>query len=235
MSDSLWPHGLQHASLPCSSLSPRVCSNSYPLSQWYHPTISSSVIPFSSCSQSFPASGSFPVNRLFARCPKYWSFSISPSNGYLGLISCRMDWFDLLAFQGTLKSLLQHNSKASVLLRSAFFMRSNSHICTWLPETTFVRKVIYLVLFRFKHSGTPNHYVLILQPWEVHVLLCTRGDSTIYFPGLFVSAYKVLLSHVWLFATPWTLAYQSLCPWDFPGKGTGVGCHFLLQHKVLGS
>ena len=61
--DSLWPHGLQHARLPCPSLSPRVCSNSCPSSQW--PTISSSVIPFSSCLQSFPASGSFPMSQFF--------------------------------------------------------------------------------------------------------------------------------------------------------------------------
>ena len=65
VSDFLWPHGLQHARLACPSLSPRVCSNSCPLSWWCHPTISSSVAPFSSCPQSFPASGSFPVSRLF--------------------------------------------------------------------------------------------------------------------------------------------------------------------------
>ena len=65
MSDSLWPHGLQHTRLPCLSLSPKVCSNSCPLSQWCHPTISSSVTPFSSCPQSFPASGSFAMSQLF--------------------------------------------------------------------------------------------------------------------------------------------------------------------------
>ena len=65
MSDSLWPHRLQHASLPCPSLSPRVCSNSCALSQWSHLSISSSVVPFSSCPQSFPASGSFPMSQLF--------------------------------------------------------------------------------------------------------------------------------------------------------------------------
>ena len=69
MSDSLWPHGLQQASLPCPSLSPGVCSDSCPLSQWCSPAISSSVIPFSSCPQSFPESGYFPMS---------WSFSISP-------------------------------------------------------------------------------------------------------------------------------------------------------------
>ena len=66
MSDSLQPHGLQHTRLPCPSLFLRVCSNSYPLSQWCHPTISSSVAHFSSCPQSFPASGSFPMSQLFA-------------------------------------------------------------------------------------------------------------------------------------------------------------------------
>ena len=65
MSDSLWPHGLQHARIPCPSPTPRVCSNSCPLSLWYHPTISSSVIPFSSCPQSFPGSGSFPRREFF--------------------------------------------------------------------------------------------------------------------------------------------------------------------------
>ena len=65
MSNSVRPHGLQHAGLPCPSLSPGVCSNSCPLSWWCYPTISSSVTPFSSCPWSFPASGSFPVSRLF--------------------------------------------------------------------------------------------------------------------------------------------------------------------------
>ena len=85
-----------------------------------HPTISSSVIPFYSCPQSFPASASFPVSQLFpSGGPKYWSFifSISPCNEYSGLISSRIDWFDLLAAQGVLRSLLQHHSsKASILI-----------------------------------------------------------------------------------------------------------------------
>ena len=194
MSDSLWPHGPQHARLPYPSPTPGACSNSCTLSQWCHPTISSSVIPFS-CLQSFLASGSFPMNQfcivqfssvqspsrdwLFAtpwiaahqaslsitnswsslrptsiesvmpsshlilcrpllllplvrpsirvfsnestlhmRWPKYWSFSFSiiTSKEIPGLISLRMDWLDLLAVQGTLKTLLQHHSsKASIL------------------------------------------------------------------------------------------------------------------------
>ena len=84
MSDSLWPHGLQHTRLPCPSPTPEACSNSCPSSQWCHPTISSSVGPFSSWLQSFPASGYFPMSVLHIKWPKYWSFSfsISPSNEY---------------------------------------------------------------------------------------------------------------------------------------------------------
>ena len=128
---TLWPHGLQHARLCCPALFPRVCSNSCPLSLRCHPVISSSVTPFSSCPQSFPASGSFSSeSTLHIWWPKYWSFSFSnsPSTEYSGLISFRIDWFDLLAVQATLKSLLQHHSsKASVLWHSAFFMVQLSH------------------------------------------------------------------------------------------------------------
>ena len=116
-------HGLQHTRLPCLSPTPGVYSNSCPLSWWYHPTISFSAIPFSSCFQYFPASGSFPMSQLLIKWP-FWSFSfnISPSNEHPGLISFRMDWLDLLAVQGTLKSLLKHHSsKASILQHSAFF------------------------------------------------------------------------------------------------------------------
>ena len=106
MSNSSHPRGLQHARLPSPSPSPGVCSNSCPLSQWCHPTISSTVIPFSSCLQSFPASGFFHWVSSFHQVAKVWSFSfsISPSNEYSGLISFKIDWFDLLAVQGTLVS-----------------------------------------------------------------------------------------------------------------------------------
>ena len=114
MSDSLRPHESQHARTPCPSPSPGVHWNSCPSSRWCHPAISSSVVPFSSCLQSFPASESFQMNHLHLRIrwPKYWrfSFSTNPSNEYSVLISFRMDWLDLLAVQGTLKSLLQQQS-----------------------------------------------------------------------------------------------------------------------------
>jgi len=113
-----------------------VCSNSCPSSQWCHPTISSSVVPFS-CLQSVPAPGSFPMSRFFISGDQSIGASASasvPSNEYSRLISFRMDWLDLLAVQGTLKSLLQHHSsKTSILWCSAFFT-SNAHIHTWLLE-----------------------------------------------------------------------------------------------------
>ena len=125
VSDSLWPHGLQHARLPCPSPIPGAYSNSCPLSRWCHPTISSSVVPFSSHLQSFLASGSFQMSWFFASGGQSIGvrFSISSSNEYSGLISFRIDWLDLLAVQGTLKSLLQHHSlKASILRHSAFLI-----------------------------------------------------------------------------------------------------------------
>ena len=121
VSNSLIPHGLQHARPPCPSPTPRVYSNSCPLSQWCHPTISCSVVPFSHL-QSFPASGSFQMNQFFTSGGQSigsFSFSISPSNQYSWLISFRRDWLDLLAIQGTLKSLLKSiNSLALSFLYS---------------------------------------------------------------------------------------------------------------------
>ena len=124
VSDSLWPHGLQHTRPPCPSPTPRACSNSCPLSRWCHPTISSSVVPFSSCLHLSRHQGLFQWVSSH-QVAKYWSFSfsLSPSNEYSGLISFRMDWFDFCAVQGILKSLLQHHrSKASILQHSAFFI-----------------------------------------------------------------------------------------------------------------
>ena len=116
MSDSLRSHRLQHTSLPCPSLSPGVYSNSRPLSRWCHPTISSSIIPSPPAFNLSQHQGLSNESVLHIRCPKYWSFifNISSSNKYSGLISFRIDWFDLLSVQGTLKSLLQHHSSKSI-------------------------------------------------------------------------------------------------------------------------
>ena len=152
MSDFLRPPELQHARPSCPSPSPGACSYSCPLSWWWQPMISSSVVPFSSCLQSFPALGSFLRSQfLHIRWPKYWSFtfSISPSNEYSGLVFFRIDWLDLLAVQGTLKSLLQHHSsKASILQHSALFIVQLSHPYMTTGKTialTFVGKVMSLL------------------------------------------------------------------------------------------
>ena len=130
VSYSLRPHELQHARLPCPS-SPGACSNLCPLSKWCHPTTSSSVVPFSSCLQSFPASGSFQMRQFFASGGQ--SIGVSASVSVLPMNI--QDWFplglivfDLLSVQGNLRSPLQHHSlKASILWHSAFFMVQLSH------------------------------------------------------------------------------------------------------------
>ena len=121
VSDSLWPHGLQHPRLPCPSPTPGACSNSY----------IKSLMPSNHlilCHPFLLLPSTFPSIRVFSnesvlqiRWPKYWSFSISPSSEYSGLISFRIDRLDLLTVHGTLKSLLQyHSSKASIHCKSFF-------------------------------------------------------------------------------------------------------------------
>ena len=153
MSDSWRPCGLQHTRLPSPSLSPGVCSNSF-IELWGHPTIEFTVATFSSGLQSFPATVFSNGSALCIRWPKYWSFSfsISPSSEYSGLIYFRMDWLDLLAIQGTVKSLLQHqNPKASILQCSAFFVIQLSHPYLTTGKTIaltiwiFVGKVMVLL------------------------------------------------------------------------------------------
>ena len=153
MSDSLWPHGLQHTRLPCplisrsllkfTSIESVMPSNHFIL-----------CLPFSSHLQSFPTSGSFQMSQFFASGGQSLSFtfSISPSNEYSGLISFRMDWLDLLAVQGTLQSLFQHHiSKTSILWYSAFFIVQLSHPYKATGKTialtrqTFVGKVMSLL------------------------------------------------------------------------------------------
>ena len=155
MSDSLRPHESQHARHPCPSPTPGVHSDSCPSSQWWHWAISSSVVPFSSCPESLPASEPFPMSQHFTRWPKYWSFSFSiiPSKEIPGLISFRVDWLDLLAVQGTLKSLLQHHSsKISILWCSAFFTVQLSYLYMTTARTialtrrTLVGKIMSLLL-----------------------------------------------------------------------------------------
>ena len=138
MSDSLWPHGLQHARPPCPSPTPRVYSNLCPLSRWCHPTISSSVVPFSCCLQSFPASGSFPMSQFFTSGGQ----SIGISASTLVLPMNIQDWFPLgwtgqISLQSKRLSRVFSNNtvqKHQFLAAQLFFVVSNSHIHIWLLE-----------------------------------------------------------------------------------------------------
>ena len=171
--DSSWPHGLQHARLPCSSPSPRAWSNSCPLSWWSNHLIL--CHPLLLLPSIFPSIWVFSIESVLRiRWPKYWSFnfSISPSNEYSGLISFRVDWFGLLAVQGTLRSLLQHHSsKASIIQCSAFFMVQLSHPYMTTGKTialtrqTFVGKVMSLLfntLSRFVIAFLPRKKCLLI-------------------------------------------------------------------------
>ena len=172
VSDSLQSHGLPHTRSPCPSPTPEVYSNWRPLSRSCHPTISSSVVPFFSRLQSFPASRSFPVSQLFTSGGQ--SIGVSTSASILPVNI--QDWFPLgwtgwfsVAVQGALKSLLQHHSsKPSNLWHSAFFMVQLSHLYMNIVKTialtiwTFVSKVLYLLfnmLSRFVIAFLPRSTV----------------------------------------------------------------------------
>ena len=182
VSDSLQPHGLQYARLPCPSPTPGTCSNSCPLSQWCHPTISSSVFPFS-CLQSSPALGSFPVSQLF----KSGGQSIGASGSASVLPMNIQDWFSL-----GLTSLISLQSKG--------FSRV-------LSDTT-----------------VQKHQFLGTQP-------CLWSNSHPY-------SSVQLLSHVWLFVTPWTAAHQTPCPFPTPRACSNSSlsnqwCHPTISFSVV--
>ena len=155
MSNSLWPNELQHARPPCPSPTPGIYQNSSPLSQWCHPTISSSVIPFSSCPQSLPAPESFQMTHLFASGGQ--SIGISASTSVLPMSTqdqSPLRWTGWISLQskGLSKSLLQHHSsKASILRHSAFFIVQLSHPYMTTGKTialtrwTSVDKVMFLL------------------------------------------------------------------------------------------
>ena len=172
---------MQRARLLCPSPTPRAYSNSCSSNRQCHPIISSSVIPFSSCLLSFQASRSLPMSQFFhIRWPKYqsFSFSISPSKEYSGLISFRMDWLNLLEVHGTLKSLLQHHSSEASILLSAFFIVQLSHPCMTTGKTialtrqTFVDNVMSLLLNMLSRLATaflPRSKRLLLSWLSPHL------------------------------------------------------------------
>ena len=172
VSDSLRPHELQRERPPCPSQTPRVHPNPCPLSRWCHPTISSShlLLLLPSIPPSIRVFSS--ESALHIRWPKYWRFSfiISPSSEHPGLISFRMDWLDLLAVQGTLRSLLQHySSKASILQISAFCKDQLSHMTTGktiaLTRPIFVDKVMSLLF------NMLSRLVITFLPRSKHLLI----------------------------------------------------------------
>ena len=178
------PRGLQQARLLCPPLSPGFCSNSCPLSQWCHSTISFSVSHFSFCCQSFPVFSNELA--LYIRWPKYWnfSFSISPSKEYSVFISFSIDGFDLLAIQGILKSLLQHyNSKASILQWPAFFMVQLSHPYMTTGKTTALTRRIFLSKVMFLLFNMLSRLVIAFLPRSKRFFNWTLLEPSFGVPG----------------------------------------------------
>ena len=210
VSDSLPSHGLQHARLPCPSTTPGDYSNLCPLSQWCHTTLSSFVVPFSSCLQSFPASGSFPMGQFFTSggltIGVSASISVLPMNIQTELISFRMDWLDLLAVQRTLKNLLQHHSlKASILQCTAFFIVQLSHPYMTTGKTlaltrwTFVSKVMSLFF------NTLPRFVIAFLPQSKRLLISWLQSS---------SAVILKPKKIKSITVSNTLSHKSIC-WHF--------------------
>ena len=203
MSNSLRPHGLQHARPPCPSPTPGVYSKSCPLSQWCHPTISSSVVPFSSHLQSFPASGSFQMSQLLASGGQ--SIGVSASTSALPMNS--QDWLPLgwtgwisLLSKGLSSLPQQHSSKAPIFQRSAFFIVQLSHPYMTTGKTialtrqTFVGKVMSLLLNvlswlvitfpprskRLWISWLPSPSTLILEPKKINSATVSTVSPSIF-------------------------------------------------------
>ena len=174
MYNSLRPHGLQHTRLPHPSPFPRV-------SQTHVRWVSNAIQPHPTLSSLLLLPSVFPSNRVFPsesvlhiRWPKYWSFSISPSNEYSGLIFFRIDCFDLFGIQGTLKSLLQHHSsKASILLCSAFFISRNLCVAVWLYLKISLGDLSFTVNkdLCYNFSGCKELLILIMLQCRLYSLL----------------------------------------------------------------
>ena len=194
MSGSLWPHGLQHARPPCPSPTPGAYSNSCPLRQWCHPIISSSVLPFSSCPQSFPASGSFLMSWFFASGGQSTGASASASvllMNIQGWYPLRLTGLTSLLSKGLTRVLQHHSSEASILWHSALFMvqvsgpyMTNGKTIAWTTQT-FVSKVLSLILQISEAVG----WVLTLQ----FINIICRGVKV----GWKLRALSSLLELIW--------------------------------------
>ena len=171
MSDSLWPHGLQHAELPCPSPSPGACSNSCSLSQWCHSTISSSVVPFPSCLQSFPASGSFLMSWLFASGDHSTGASVSAS---VFLMNIQV-WFPLglpgwisLQSKGLSRVFSSTTAQKHQFFGAQPSLWSNSHIHTWLLEKPKLWLYDFGVL-----TGEDEHTSVYSTIFSIHTYIRT--------------------------------------------------------------
>ena len=211
MSDSCGPMDCSMPDFSVHYQLPEFAQNLGTSSWWCLPTISSSVIPFSSCLQSFPSIRVFSTESfLHIRWPKYWSFSfsISPSNEYSGLTAFRIDWFDL-AVQGTLKSLQHHSWKASILGCSAFFIVQLSHPYMTTGKTialtrwTFVDKVMSLlfnILSRLVIAFLPrSKHLLILWLQSPSAVILEPKKSPSLFP-----LFPHLFAMKWWDQMPWS-------------------------------
>ena len=221
MSNSLWPHGLQHTRLPCPSPTLRACSNSCLLNWWCHPAISSFLVPFFSCLQSFPTSASFPMSQLFTSGGQ--SIGVSASASVLPVNSnefFRIDSFNLLAVQRILKSLLQyHSSKASILQCSAFFIVRLSHpyMTTGkiipLIRWTFVGKVMSLLF------NILSRLIIGFLPRSKHLLI-----SWLQLPSAVILEPKKIKSHTVSIVSP------SICH-EVMGKDAMIFVFWMLSFK----
>ena len=230
MSDSLWPHELQHARPPCPSPTPRVHPNSCPSIQWCDPAISSSVVPSSSFPQSLPASGSFPMSQLFTWGDQ--SIGVSALGSVLPMNT--QDWSPL-GWTGWIANTL--------------FQLHKRRLYTWIAPDGQHRNQTYYILCSQRWG---NYAAAAAKGLQSCLTLCDPIDGSppgspvprilqartlewvaISFSNAWKWKVKVkLLSHVQLLVTPWTAAHQAFCPWDFPDKSTGVGCHCLLWEKL---
>ena len=170
MSDSLWPHGLQHTRLPCPSPTPKACSNSCPSSWWCHPIHLILCCPFLLLPSTFPSIRVFSnESALPIKWPKYWSFSfsISPSNEYSGLIFFRMDWFDRLEVQRD-----PQESSPTPQIKSI-----NSSALNFLYSPTLTSVHDYWKSHRFDYTD-------LCQQNDVSAfLICCLGSSQLFFQG----------------------------------------------------
>ena len=210
MSDCLQLHGLQHAWSPYLLPSPRVCSDSHPLSWWCHPTISFSVAlppPAPSLSQH---QGLFQWVGSSHQVAKVLELQHSPSNEYLGLISFRIYCFDLPAVQGILKSLQHHILKSSIIWHSAFFMVQLTHPymitrkAIVLTRWTFVGKVISLLF------NMLSRFVIAFLPKNKHLLISLRQSLS----AVILEPKKIKSSTISIFPHLLAMKWWDWMPWS---------------------